>query len=202
MSPTVATSLANGFQEPVFDSQRAFRAAMEALANPGRLRSIGHVLDAPLPTAAAALVLALCDYETPVFLTPSLSGRPGLTEYIRFHTDAMLVVEPAFAAFAMVDLAQDDLDLSIFAQGTPEYPDRSTTIIVIVSSLADGPTMTLSGPGIAGTTELRVAGLPEGFVDQWRANRAAFPRGVDIIFATQNAIIGLPRSTRILEEHR
>jgi alpha-D-ribose 1-methylphosphonate 5-triphosphate synthase subunit PhnH len=203
MSLTFATALASGFQEPVFDSQRAFRMAMEALANPGRIRPIGRELaDAPLPAAAAALILALCDYETPLFLAPSVLARAGLGDYLRFHTDAMLVAEPAVAAFALVDLAHDQLDLLAFAQGTPEYPDRSTTVIAIVASLAEGPAKTLSGPGIARTAELRIAGLPGDFVEQWWANRSAFPLGVDIIFATSDAIVGLPRSTRIVEEPR
>jgi alpha-D-ribose 1-methylphosphonate 5-triphosphate synthase subunit PhnH len=203
MSLTIATALASGFQEPVFDSQRAFRAAMEALANPGRLRTIGRgLVDAPLPAAAAALVLAHCDYETPLFLAPSVSAGPGVADYLRFHTDAMLVAEPAVAAFALVDLSHDHLDLSAFAQGTPEYPDRSTTVVAIVASLADGPAMTVSGPGIAGTAELHIAGLPGDFTEQWRANRADFPLGVDLIFATSDALIGLPRSTCIIEGRR
>jgi alpha-D-ribose 1-methylphosphonate 5-triphosphate synthase subunit PhnH len=203
MSLIVATSLASGFQEPVFDSQRAFRATMESLANPGRLRPIGRELvDAPLPAAAAALILALCDYETPLFLAPSVSARSGVGDYLRFHTDAMLVAEPAVAAFALVDLAHDHLELSAFAQGTPEYPDRSTTVIAIVASLAEGPAMTLSGPGIAGTTVLRISGLPGDFVEQWSNNRATFPLGTDIIFATSDAIVGLPRSTHLIEESR
>jgi alpha-D-ribose 1-methylphosphonate 5-triphosphate synthase subunit PhnH len=201
MSLTIATALASGYQEPVFDSQRAFRAAMEALANPGRLRPVGRELaEAPLPAAAAALILALCDFETPLFLAPSVSALPGVADYLRFHTDAMLVAEPAVAAFALVDLSHDHLDLSAFAQGTPEYPDRSTTVIAIVESLSEGAAMILSGPGIAATAELCIAGLPDDFADQWRANRAAFPLGVDVLFATSDAIVGLPRSSRILEE--
>jgi alpha-D-ribose 1-methylphosphonate 5-triphosphate synthase subunit PhnH len=201
MSVATATPLASGFQEPVFDSQRAFRAVMEALANPGRVRPMGRELaKAPLPSAAAALALALCDHETPLFLAPSLAARRGVADYLRFHTDAMLVAEPAVAAFALIDLAHDGLDLSAFAQGTPEYPDRSTTVIAMVTSLAEGPALTLSGPGIARTSELRIAGLPGDFANQWRANHIGFPLGVDIIFATPEAIVGLPRSARIVEE--
>jgi alpha-D-ribose 1-methylphosphonate 5-triphosphate synthase subunit PhnH len=202
MSFPAATKLASGFQEPVFDSQRAFRAAMEALANPGRIRPAGAGLeDAPLPAAAAALALGLCDFETPLFLAPSIATRPGPAEYLRFHTDALLVAEPAAAAFALVDLTHDALDLSAFAQGTAEYPDRSTTVIAIAPSLTDGLALSLSGPGIAGTSELCIRGLPADFSEQWRLNRAAFPLGVDILFATADQIVGLPRSARILGGH-
>lgn len=202
MNLTGTSTLASGFEAPVFDSQRAFRAAMDALASPGRAKSTGHGLDAPLSAAAAALALALCDYETPLFLAPSVLARSGVADYLRFHTDAMLVVKPAAAAFALIDLTHDDLDLATFAQGTSEYPDRSTTVIAIATSLTDGPALTLSGPGIDGTAELRVAGLPSAFVKQWQATRAAFPLGVDVIFATTDTIVGLPRSTRIVQEPR
>ncbi len=201
MSLAAVTRLASGFQEPVFGSQRVFRAAMEALANPGRIRLASAQLEnAPLSPTAAALILALCDYETPLFLAPSIAAKTGAADYLRFHTDAMLVAEPAVAAFALVNLTHDTLDLSTFAQGTAEYPDRSTTVIAIAPSLADGRPKRLSGPGIARTAELRVAGLPPDFAEQWSANRAVFPLGVDIIFATSDAIVGLPRSTRIIVE--
>lgn len=203
MSLAVSAPLAGSFLEPVFDSQRAFRAAMDALAHPGVVQPAGHGLpDTPLPAAAAALVLALCDYETPLFLGPSIEALPGAAAYLRFHSDAMLVAEPAMAAFAVIDLLHDGLDLAAFAQGTPEYPDRSTTVIALSPSLTDGPALTFTGPGIATTATLQVAGLPAGFAQQWNANRATFPLGVDILFATSDAIVGLPRSARLSKDER
>jgi alpha-D-ribose 1-methylphosphonate 5-triphosphate synthase subunit PhnH len=192
-------TLAGGFKEPVFDSQTAFRAAMETLASPGRIRPAGHGLDeAPLPAAAAALALALCDHETSLHLAPSIEDRAGAADYLRFHTDASLVADASAAAFAIVDLARDPLDLAGFAQGTPEYPDRSTTVIAMVESLAEGAPLVIAGPGIARTAELRISGLPADFQAQWAANGARFPLGVDILFATADAIVGLPRTARIL----
>ncbi|MGL4635451.1 MAG: phosphonate C-P lyase system protein PhnH [Beijerinckiaceae bacterium] len=201
MSFAAATHLASGFQEPVFDSQRAFRAAMDALANPGQIKPAGRGLDAaPLPAAAAALVFSLCDYETSLYLSPSLATKSGVVDYLRFHTDAVLVSEPSAATFALLDLAADTLDLSAFAQGTPEYPDRSTTIIAITDSLTSGAQLTLTGPGIQSSINLHVTRLPAEFTTQWRANRTRFPLGVDMLFATGDAVIGLPRSARIAGE--
>jgi alpha-D-ribose 1-methylphosphonate 5-triphosphate synthase subunit PhnH len=203
MNTGLTATLAGGFRQPVFDSQRVFRATMDALANPGTVQAAGAGLDGvPLPAAAAAVILALCDYETPLYLGPAVSGRPGVAEYLGFHTDARIVAAPSAAAFALVDLARDALDLSAFAQGTPEYPDRSTTVVALTSGFAGSPALTLSGPGVAGTIRVGVAGLPAGFEELWRANRALFPRGVDMIFATGDAIMGLPRSTRVLAGDR
>jgi alpha-D-ribose 1-methylphosphonate 5-triphosphate synthase subunit PhnH len=201
MSFSAPSHLASGFQDPVFDSQHAFRAAMDALANPGRILSAGRGLHGvPLSSAAAALVLALCDYETPLFLAPALADKAGIADYLRFHTDAMLVAEPAGAAFALVDLSFNIFDLSVFAQGTPEYPDRSATVIAMTSSLTKGPALQLTGPGIDRQASLHIAGLPDDFSDQWRINRARFPLGVDIVFAAADSIVGLPRSARIVGE--
>ncbi len=194
-------SLASGFANPVFDSQSAFRRTMEALSRPGRVRTLGEGLSAetPLAPAAAAIILALCDFETPLYLSPSFAATPGVAEFLRFHTDAPVVREPAHAAFALIDLRVDAFDLSAFAQGTAEYPDRSTTVIALCDSVEAGASLSLAGPGIAGTSEICVAPLPEGFTAQSAANRATFPLGVDILFAAGDRVVALPRSTRLIE---
>ncbi|MGL4439182.1 MAG: phosphonate C-P lyase system protein PhnH [Bosea sp. (in: a-proteobacteria)] len=199
---TASRLLAPGFADPVFDSQSAFRGVMEALASPGRTRPSGVEMPAevPLLPSAAAIILAMCDFETTLYLSPHVAGLPGAAEFLRFHSGAQLVPEPSRAAFAVLDLAHDPLDLGSFAQGTAEYPDRSTTIIACCASVESGVAVTISGPGIAKVSELRVASLPAGFAAQWAANRAGFPLGVDIVFAAPDRIVGLPRSTRIVGE--
>ncbi len=196
------SALAAGFAEPVFDSQNAFRRMMEALATPGRVRALDHLLptDCPLPVAPAALLLALCDFETPLWLAPSLAARDGVADFLRFHTGAPLARDGSQAAFALLDLAADHFDPSHFAQGTPEYPDRSTTIIAICASVTDGQPLTLQGPGIAGAATLNITPLPQDFVSRWRQAQLAFPLGVDVVFASPSAIVGLPRTTRITGE--
>ena len=200
----VQRSLAAGFANPVFDSQAAFRATMEAFARPGRIRPISATTlpGAPLLPSAAALVLALCDFETPLHLSAHFAGLSGVAEFLRFHSGAPQVTEPSRAAFAVLDLDHDVLDLASFAQGTPEYPDRSTTIIACCASLEAEEALVATGPGIAGVCKLGIAGLPADFVTQWAANRAGFPLGVDIIFAAPGGIMGLPRSSRIVGEAR
>ena len=41
------------------------------------------------------------------------------------------------------------------------------------------------------------APLPRHFVEQWKQNRARFPRGVDLVLAAPEGIACLPRTTRI-----
>jgi alpha-D-ribose 1-methylphosphonate 5-triphosphate synthase subunit PhnH len=87
--------------------------------------------------------------------------------------------------------------LESFAKGTSEYPDRSTTIILQIDGFNGPEELTLSGPGIKDTQGFAPSQLPKMFVDQWAANRGAFPRGIDLIFVGKGALAALPRTTRI-----
>jgi alpha-D-ribose 1-methylphosphonate 5-triphosphate synthase subunit PhnH len=185
------------FADPTFESQAAFRRLMRAMSAPGTLLSCGEALapPAPLARAAAAALLTLADFETPLWIAPSFPRAVG--DYLAFHSGAPRAAAPDKAAFALVDLAADGLDLARFAQGTAEYPDRSTTIIAQAESFDAGPRLRLSGPGIKGEATLAVSPLPNDFVAQWAANRAGFPLGVDLIFVVDARIAALPRSTTI-----
>lgn len=190
-----------GFSDPVFEGQAAFRALMDAMARPGLVVTAGSALSPPagLMPAAAAAILAICDFETPLWLSPALQGLAA-GPYLRFHAGAPLVADPARAAFAVLDGRHEALRLSDFAQGDASYPDRSTTVLVQVSSLTAGRQITVSGPGIAGIAQLRVESLPADFAAQWHANRTAFPLGVDLIFVSGDQLVALPRSARLLGE--
>ena len=185
------------FADPTFESQAAFRRVMRALSKPGAILSCGEALapPAPLARAAAATLLTLADFETPLWIAPSFPEAVG--DYLAFHSGAPRAAAPDKAAFALVDLAADGLDLARFAQGTAEYPDRSTTIVAQVAPLESGSRLRLSGPGIKGEATLAVSPLPTDFAAQWAANRAGFPLGVDLIFAADARLAALPRSTTI-----
>src|SRR5271166_1858742 len=126
------------FADPVFESQAAFRAILAAMARPGAILACGEGLapPAPLSPAAAAAILALADFETPLWIAPSLLAGE-IASYLKFNTGAPLAASPDKAAFALIDAAADALRLADFAQGTQEYPDRSTTIVVQLSSLSN-----------------------------------------------------------------
>lgn len=189
-----------GFADPVFQSQSTFRTVMDAMARPGSLHALScdTVLPpAPLLPAAAAIALALCDQDTPVWLDPSLADASGLAGWLTFHTGATITNNPFEAVFALIGNGSDLGDPGRFSAGTDEYPDRSATLIVQVEDFSGGSEMTLSGPGIPGTRSFAVESLPEDFVERWAANKALFPRGVDLILCSSAEVAALPRSTRI-----
>ncbi len=189
-----------GFADPVHDSQSTFRAIMRAMARPGSIETVAPAFAPPasLPPAAAAASLALADFETPLWLSPRLAADTAASDYLRFHTGAPSSA-PSGAAFALIH-AQDGVDLAALAQGTAEYPDRSTTLILLCDSLDTSGPLTLAGPGIKGSARFGFAPMQENFLAQWAQNRAGFPLGVDLILTAGDRIACLPRSTRILSE--
>ncbi len=69
--------------------------------------------------------------------------------------------------------------------------------MIQVDTLTEGPELILSGPGIRGTALLRAGVLPSDFVTRMRANRALFPRGVDLLLVCGAELVALPRSTHV-----
>ncbi len=198
------SSLGAGFSDASMGSQAVFRAALQALSHPGRIVDLPH--DAQVPShghaASAALLLALLDPDCRLWLSPSLA-RTDAAAWLRFHTGCVLVDAPAEAQFAWIANGDATPPLDAFAPGSDSYPDQSATCVVDVVSLTASTAggWTLSGPGIQTSARLTVEGRDaDDFVAQWRANHAAFPRGVDVYLATPRQIVGLPRSTRIEQE--
>lgn len=189
------TAPAAGWRDPVHDSQEAFRAALEALSRPGRIQRLGRSIEnLPLGPALAALLLTLTDDDTRVWWQ---EPAPRLQQWLRFHTGARSVDHAADAAFAVITRAAEVPELRRFDWGSAASPEQSCTLLVEVPSLRNGLPVQAHGPGIAGGTELRIAGLPEGFWAEWLASHAAAPQGVDIFFTCGDEVLGLPRTTRV-----
>ena len=192
--------VAAAFPNPVFAAQSTFRAVLDAIARPGTIAPLDELLQPPAPftAGAAALALTLCDHDTPVWLDDGLRV-PAVLDWLRFHTGARIVDEPRSAAFAFVSAPRDVPPFDKFSVGTLEYPDRSTTIVLQVDDLRAGRCLLLSGPGIRGEHKLRVEPTPDDLPERLAANARLFPRGVDLLLATETEIAALPRSTRVVD---
>ncbi|MEX5729458.1 alpha-D-ribose 1-methylphosphonate 5-triphosphate synthase subunit PhnH [Rhodovulum iodosum] len=182
-------ALTGGFADAPVDAAHAFRAALEAMARPGRIFQIaGAAPPAPLSAAAGTLLLTLADGDTPLYLAGGWD-TPALREWLTFHTGAPLT-RPRDAAFAVGDWAAL-APLGAYRAGVSEYPDRSATLIVEMPALEKAGAR-LTGPGIETEESL---GLPE--IDAFRANAAGYPLGLDFFFTSGNRLAALPRSTRV-----
>lgn len=187
-----------GFAAPVFNAQTVFRAVMDAMARPGTIQPVATLAHppAPLSATAGAVALTLCDHDTPLWLDTGLQASAAKS-WLAFHSGAPLAPTAADAHFALVANPATLIALENFAQGTQEYPDRSTTLILQVESLTGGATLRLEGPGIETSAAIAPTPLPRHFVEQWKQNGARFPRGVDVILAAPDAVACLPRTTSI-----
>ncbi|MBO6519550.1 MAG: phosphonate C-P lyase system protein PhnH [Rhodospirillales bacterium] len=190
--------LLKGFDDPVDAGGRAFRALLDAMANPGTPFSITCPAEHPaqLSDAAAAVLLTVSDYATPVWLADDIAST-DVQSYIRFHSAAPLTDDPAAAVFAVVAQGFEPLMATRFNTGTEDYPDRSTTVIVECAGFTGGTPVQLAGPGIEGTTRFAPHGVPLGFWEEMQMNNAGFPLGIDVILTAPGHVCAIPRSTLI-----
>jgi alpha-D-ribose 1-methylphosphonate 5-triphosphate synthase subunit PhnH len=125
-------------------------------------------------------------------------GRPGTAQRIVAATGAPVVEDSSVCSFALIGDARVLPALDRFAFGTNEYPDRSTTLILQVESLTQGSTFELRGPGIDGTAVLQAAIQPPDLFERLAINAALFPRGIDVVLVADDAIVAIPRTTRLV----
>lgn len=196
-----------GFNNEALGSQAVFRTALDALSRPGRWSPIARDAQTPATSnpAAAALLLALLDADCTLWASPALAASPAMA-WLRFHTGCQPVADIERAQFAWIGAGDAVPALSDFSWGTDAYPDAACTLVIELdapphSTPTPAQTMlcaTLTGPGIAQSQRVDLAGLPADFSAQWALAHAAFPRGVDIFLAQGDSILGLPRTTAIV----
>jgi alpha-D-ribose 1-methylphosphonate 5-triphosphate synthase subunit PhnH len=172
--------------------QQAFRAVLDGFARPGTL------VPAQQPSAVLMFLSAVLDESV------SLADPLGLV-----GTDARrLLLAPtapeAQARFVLLDGRRPPDAGFQPALGTLESPELSATLVLTVDALSDAPSpadaavvLQLQGPGVPGTRVLAVSGLHQDWLAQRATWVAAYPLGVDIVLAAPNALVALPRTTRI-----
>ena len=173
-----AETIDGGFADPVFDAQAVFRAVMDAMARPGTISRSRPLAapPAPLSPTAAAVALTLCDHDTPLWLDPALAAlgggaHPGSasTPARRSPTTPAEALSPWSPSPAEPDRARR------FAQGTQEYPDRSTTLILQVETCRRAQRCRCEGPGIETTRRHRAGAAAAPFRRAVEAEPRALP---------------------------
>ncbi len=182
-------------------SQAIFRCVLEAMARPGVSREIPVMPYAPAPLNAAstAVALTLFDDSTPVWLDAA-ADSDTVREFLAFHCGCPIVRAPEEASFAIIVDAAAAPRLSAFSIGDDSFPDRSATVVFQVTSLTAGQTVVATGPGIQNSRRLSIDGLPAWFWEDWTANHAAYPLGIDLLLASGSDVVGMPRSIRVVNE--
>jgi alpha-D-ribose 1-methylphosphonate 5-triphosphate synthase subunit PhnH len=196
---TTIAKLPAGFADKVLSAQSTFRSVMGAMARPGSLQQAVAAVGTPGPMmhGTAAIALTLFDHDTPIWLDAEMSGTSEVAEWLKFHSGAPVVDDPAICSFALIGNGAALPDLSNFSFGTNEYPDRSTTLILQVDSLKHGSAYELRGPGIDGTASLRAMIAPADLFDRLALNETMFPRGIDVVLVSGETVVAIPRTTQL-----
>ncbi|KRR17013.1 phosphonate C-P lyase system protein PhnH [Bradyrhizobium retamae] len=197
---TTVTELHAGFADKVLSAQSTFRSVMDAMTRPGSVQRVTAAAGTPagMMRGAAAIALTLFDHDTPIWLDAAMSATPDVAKWLNFHASAPVVAVSSIASFALVGDAKNLPALDRFAFGSNEYPDRSTTLILQVESLTQGPTFEMRGPGIDGTTLLQATLQPRDLFQRLTINEALFPRGIDVVLVHDDLIVAIPRTTRLV----
>jgi alpha-D-ribose 1-methylphosphonate 5-triphosphate synthase subunit PhnH len=183
MMSTRLDNIGRGFSNPVRDSQSVFRAAMHALCNPGQFTEVhcDAEVSAIAYRPAAALLLALLDADTTLWVSDTLRESVA-PHWLAFHTGCQIVSNPGDAQFAWISHYDSLPEARVFAQGSAEYPDQSTSCVYELPCRAPGtgepagpdqgfePTelmqpWRLSGPGLREPLRLLIDDLPQKIAD-------------------------------------
>jgi alpha-D-ribose 1-methylphosphonate 5-triphosphate synthase subunit PhnH len=199
---TTIAELPPGFVDKVLSAQSTFRSVMDAMARPGTVQRIVPMAGSPGPMmrGTAAIALTLFDHDTPLWLDARMAERSDVVKWLKFHTGAPVVQDSSIASFALISDGALLPALERFALGTNEYPDRSTTVILQVESLDSGRSFELRGPGIDGVATLQASIRPFDLFERLQFNEALFPRGIDVVLVADDAVVAIPRTTRVVNK--
>ena len=181
---TTVAELPAGFADKVLSAQSTFRSVMDAMARPGSVQRIAAVAGAPAADDArhrrdradavrsryAGLARCAGCRRRPMSPNGSSSTPARLSSRI-----------PSICSFALIGDRASAAGARSLRVRQHEYPDRSTTLILQVESLTQGPAFELRGPGIDGTAVLRATIQPTDLFERLAINATLFPRGIDVV---------------------
>ncbi len=187
--------------EPSHRAAYAFRAALAALAEPGRIAAMPPLAgaaaraDRGLSSAAWSLLILLSDADAPWRLAEALA-TPERVSALAFETASRPAERAADAAFFCGPWAALSREALPEARvGDPYYPDRGATLIVEATALEGGPDRArISGPGLAAPREIGLGGVGRDFWPWMRQNAQRYPVGMDVFVTAGDRVVGLPRS--------
>jgi alpha-D-ribose 1-methylphosphonate 5-triphosphate synthase subunit PhnH len=172
--------------DPVHDTRQTFDGLLTAMSRPGTV----HTVPAP---ADHAVVATLVDHEVTVS-TDDETLQNALSEQGRLNPE-----RPANADVVHVR-EHAAVNVRECKRGSLTEPSDSATVIYRVGTVSDGPTaattVTLSGPGVDGTTEFSVS-LPEPELSALAEAQSDYPCGVDTVFAAEDCLAAIPRSVTV-----
>ena len=208
MTPTGAVRPAseNTFRDPIRASQHIFRVVLDALANPGTIRtSIVHprliAESLSVNPYMASVLVTLLDHEVSVHVADG-PGSVELADFLVRRTRTTLA-DASDATFVVAHAGSGDYVLpEVLRRGSLEYPDDGATLLIDVPTLgqesAHDLELTMTGPGIVTVERIRVDGLNPKFLESRNVATANYPMGIDLLLIdSEGRVVGLPRTTEL-----
>ncbi len=181
------------------ETQHVFRTIMRAMANPGAIHRLGDFASTPGTDGVQLLADTLLDQE----VTFCVIGdhRASELEDRLYERTKSRITDLSLADFIIVTGGGKGRLLAA-NRGTPEYPDRGSTVLFGVDSLIEGSpsdfSVHLSGPGIPGERYVKIHGIAPDMIRHLRELNSEYPLGVDSIFVdNKDCITCIPRSSQI-----
>ncbi|MFD6160907.1 phosphonate C-P lyase system protein PhnH [Nocardia sp. NPDC060256] len=168
-------------------TQRVFRAVLDAFARPGIAVTLPQTDFPP----ALLPVLSLADLETGIHLLED----EGWDTVVAVATSApAATLQTAKYVTALRPLTATELgDVAV---GTALSPESGATVICAVGALSGGTSVRLTGPGVRAPIEFAPAGIDS---ELWVVRErlvAGFPAGIDLLLIdSDGGLVGIPRST-------
>lgn len=179
--------------------QLSFRALLDSMARPGSVRHAPVHPQGGRLGAAVSLLECVLDHEVTFVVLPP---RADVTETLLRLTGSR-VAAPEEADYVLCEGDGIVTALRVAKTGTLEFPDRSGTVIAVVTSVSaapdNGASLALAGPGIKDAITVWVAGLPAGALDAFAEANADPPLGADLVLvAPDGTFTCLSRYTKLV----
>ena len=185
-------------------SQHIYRRLLDAMSHPGYVWSIVRhpLLQDDIERGTdwlASIAMTLVDHEVSMHIVDS----PAFTNLhdVIVRRTCVEIAPVSEADFILAEINNFDADLiGEMKIGTLDYPNDGATLILQIESLSsnDGPSMTLSGPGVNGSFSRPLGDLTVGVIATRNQATSGYPLGIDAIIVDRHGqIMAFPRTTRI-----
>ena len=198
-----------GFND-VFDSQAAFRALLDVLSRPGKVRRLPGCSYTGGPNGlclpSLTVMKTLCDHRVSFSLVPR---EAALERYLQVNLAAPLE-PPERADYVIFNGSAYHEDFMLLKRGSPEFPEGSATALLCVDSLVEGALdipvdtrgpscrLVLAGPGVQDKSLLTVAGFDPRYGEARARTNNVSPLGIDLFLVdTGGRVAGIPRTTSV-----
>jgi alpha-D-ribose 1-methylphosphonate 5-triphosphate synthase subunit PhnH len=196
--------------DEVFDSQAAFRALLDVLSRPGKVRRLPECdyRGAPGGFCAPSLTImkTLCDHRVSFSLVPR---EAALERYLQVNLAAPCG-DVERADYVIFSGSAFHEEFMLLKRGSPEFPEGSATALLCVGSLVEGAfdiavdeagpscRLVLTGPGVQDKAVLTVAGLDPRYGEARARTNNISPMGIDLFLVdTGGGVAGIPRTTAV-----